>query len=103
MKFIRKDALISHIEVEAERYGEEYDAWQILGDIEDFPEIEAEPIQEARWFLDGDDTARCSNCKTVIKGEAFYWRNNYYCYHCGAKMFNPGIFTIPDYVEGVTE
>ena len=45
MILIDKASLISHIESEAKRWGEEYDCYQILGDIEDFATIEAIPIK----------------------------------------------------------
>lgn len=54
-ELIRKDAIMSHIEVEAERWGEEYDAWQILGDIEDFPTIDAVEVVRCRDCKHKDD------------------------------------------------
>lgn len=47
--YISKKKLISHIEAEYKSFGEDYDALQILGDIEDFPTEErphGEWIQE---------------------------------------------------------
>ena len=37
---ISRKALMSHIESEYRRWGEDYDAEQILGDIEDFETID---------------------------------------------------------------
>lgn len=37
MPYIDKAKLMSHIERESRKYGEEYDAYQIMSDIEDFP------------------------------------------------------------------
>ena len=33
-----------------------------------------------------DDCFECSECHAVIEGNEVYWRNNYFCYHCGADM-----------------
>lgn len=41
--YISKEKLISHIESEYKSFGEDYDALQILGDIEDF-QTEERPI-----------------------------------------------------------
>lgn len=44
---IDEKELISHIEKQYKEWGEEYDAGQILGDIEDFPKInEWIPVEE---------------------------------------------------------
>lgn len=37
VEYIEKAALMRHIEEQAHEWGEDYDAQQILGDIEDFP------------------------------------------------------------------
>ncbi len=46
---------------------------------------------EGSWIRDkkrfGDDELRCSVCGAILEGElAVSWRNNFYCYHCGARM-----------------
>lgn len=33
-----------------------------------------------------NDSRYCDQCGAVLEGDYWYWRNNYYCYHCGAKM-----------------
>ena len=33
-----------------------------------------------------DDSFECSECHAVIEGNEVYWRNNYFCYQCGADM-----------------
>ena len=38
---------------------------------------------EQRW---GDNEWRCNQCGAVLEGDEYKWRNNYFCYHCGAKM-----------------
>ena len=40
-----------------------------------------------KWISNGgEDCYECSECHAVIEGDAVYWRNNYFCYHCGADM-----------------
>lgn len=44
---IDEKKLISHIEKQYREWGEEYDAMQILGDIEDFPKVDGWiPVEE---------------------------------------------------------
>lgn len=45
--YISKKKLISHIEAEYKSFGEDYDALQILGDIEDF---KTEEIPQGEWI-----------------------------------------------------
>lgn len=48
---IDEKKLISHIEKQYREWGEEYDAMQILGDIEDFPKVDGWiPVEEGRFF-----------------------------------------------------
>ena len=44
--------------------------------------------RKGRWISrDGkDDCFECSECHAVLEGDEVYWRNNYFCYHCGADM-----------------
>ena len=51
MPYIDKAKLMSHIERENREYGDEYDAYQILSDIEDFQTADVVPV------------VRCSDCK----------------------------------------
>ena len=44
---ISRKALISHIENQSREWGEDYDAQQILGDIEDMPSVKP---QEPKWI-----------------------------------------------------
>jgi hypothetical protein len=40
-----------------------------------------------KWISNGrEDCYECSECHAVIEGDEVYWRNNYFCYHCGADM-----------------
>lgn len=49
MGLIDKAKLMNHIESESGKWGEEYDSYQILGDIEDFDTVEAIPID---WLIE---------------------------------------------------
>lgn len=45
--------------------------------------------QEAEWVHDDYSQCwRCSKCRATLEDEEFawQWRNNYYCYNCGARM-----------------
>lgn len=88
---ISRSALMRHIENEYREWGEEYDALQILGDIEDAPAAETEPVRRGAWrhyegtltclicgaeFDDGimeycgDDVPhRCLECGAIMDGE----------------------------------
>jgi hypothetical protein len=44
---VSRKALISHIENQSREWGEDYDAQQILGDIEDMPSVKP---QELKWI-----------------------------------------------------
>ena len=50
-EFISKAAIVAHIEEQSREWGEEYDAEQILGDIEDFP------------VADVVEVVRCKDCR----------------------------------------
>ena len=60
-EYIEKGALMSLIESEAHRWGDDYDWWQCLADIEDFKPADVRPVVrghdtgKSRWF-------RCSVC-----------------------------------------
>lgn len=63
----------------------------VIADAEE--EIKALPSAQperpkGKWIIrDGrEDCYECSECHAVIEGDEVYWRNNYFCYHCGAKM-----------------
>ena len=81
-RLISADALIRHIENQYREWGDEYDALQILGDIEDAPT--AEP-KHGRWIGVNPmvDTLECSVCGENILGEEF--KSNY-CPNCGCRM-----------------
>ena len=77
-RYIDADALTEHIEHENRMWGDEYDAYQILGDIEDMPTANVKPVVRGEWeVIDG--CVCCSVC-----GEPNMERN--FCPNCGADM-----------------
>ena len=48
------------------------------------------PEKRSRWIIDekrfGDADYHCEKCGAILEGDNLVWRNNYYCYHCGAEM-----------------
>ena len=87
-EYINRAELMKRIENQAENWGEDYDAWQILGDIEDFPSTDVAPVVRGKWerkpdpFGFFDDIPVCSNCGNTTK-----WRETYlFCPYCGADM-----------------
>ena len=58
----------------------------ILNKIDSMPTIEER--KKGKWIsrVGREDCYECSECHAVIEGNEVYWRNNYFCYHCGADM-----------------
>lgn len=82
-EYIDKTALLSRIESQAREWSEEYDAQQILGDIEDFPTADVAPVIHAHWIICSDGYyPYCSNCKKEPSGREM----TDYCPNCGADM-----------------
>ncbi len=52
IEYIDKAKLMAHIESESRLWGEEYDAEQILGDIEDFPAADVVDGETYRTVLE---------------------------------------------------
>lgn len=51
----------------------------------------AQPEQkDGKWIVDekrfGCAERHCSLCGAILEGDDWKWRNNNYCYHCGARM-----------------
>lgn len=59
---------------------------------EDIKEHISEEVwrKKGEWIVDekrfGNTERHCSLCGAILEGDDWKWRNNYYCYHCGAKM-----------------
>lgn len=80
--YIERGGIMARIAAEALKWGEDYDADQILGDIEDFPAADVRPVEYGKWIF--DDPLRgdfmCSNC---LERQIVCSR---YCPDCGADM-----------------
>lgn len=76
---ISKKRIMAHIESQHRQWGDDYDALQILGDIEDAPTIKAEFVKHGKWGQ-VEHMVDCSLC-----GFCSFQTSNY-CPHCGAKM-----------------
>lgn len=90
-EYIEKGALMSLIESEAHRWGDDYDWWQVLADIEDFKPADVRPVVRGRWEDKqlgpwGMVYATCSACKKRVTLEQLH-RN--FCPNCGADMREP--------------
>ena len=83
MAYVDKSKLISHIESELIRWGEsEYNALQILGDIEDFPTANVVEVKHGHWIKSGNEK-KCSVCGFVYYSNNDEWNG---CPNCLAKM-----------------
>lgn len=76
---ISKKQIMAHIESQYRQWGDDYDALQILGDIEDAPTIKAEFVKHGKWLHDMGGYW-CSVC------DEFHDYMTYYCPSCGAKL-----------------
>lgn len=79
---ISRKGLMSLVESEARRWGELYDADQMLGDIEDFPSVT--PIREHGEWIKKDKYGNdyCSKCGH----ELLMLQQPHFCPNCGADM-----------------
>ena len=75
---INRKALMEHIESEYRQWGEDYDAEQILGDIEDFPtafdvdKVIAELKDKQDLFAEESKTdAHAENVRNEFRGQSF--------------------------------
>lgn len=89
-EYIDRAEVMSHIETELMRWGEtEYDALQILGDIEGFPTADVVEVKHGEWKRVGCGTI-CTNCHRVYDDFEFSYKQieTYFkrCPECGAKM-----------------
>ena len=88
MFLIDKTALMNHIESEYREWGDEYDALQILGDIDDFPVVEVPEQKTGQWVEDDEQTHvektyHCSECGWPAWGED---EKTCFCPNCEARM-----------------
>ena len=71
MILIDKAKLMNHIENESRKWGEDYDSYQILGDIEDFDTVEAIPIE---WIINHKKYPTNKEKAKVIEDMIYDWR-----------------------------
>ena len=83
---INKKRIMAHIESQHRQWGDDYDALQILGDIEDAPTIETEPVKHGKWIAVTYGDMRCSCCGGVYGVCGGLMGDYNYCPGCGAKM-----------------
>lgn len=82
---ISRRAVVERIENEYREWGDEYDALQILGDIEDLPSAEPSQQKEAHWIdITHHIVYRCSYCGYYVDVNNI--RDYKFCPHCGARM-----------------
>lgn len=84
--YISKKKLISHIEAEYKSFGEDYDALQILGDIEDFP---TEERQHGQWIFK-NGKYRCSVCLEPCATFCMNEPRDRFCLWCGSDNGKKG-------------
>lgn len=57
--------------------------------LNDLPSAQPEQ-KKGEWIVDekrfGCTERHCSLCGAILEGDDWKWRNNNYCYHCGARM-----------------
>ena len=53
------------------------------------PTADVRENKHGEWIKDtkrfGEDNYHCSVCSAVLEEDDVKWRNNYFCYHCGAR------------------
>ena len=87
---IDEKELMLHIEKEYEEWGEEYDALQILGDIEDFPKVgEWIPVEE-----------RLPEEHELIDDETGYYNKSDEVLCCGKNEYNEVEYWIDYTIDG---
>lgn len=79
-EYIEKAALMSLIESEVRRWGDDYDYWQCLADIEDFKPADVRPVVRGKWKITSI-YIKCLEC-----GECFMLIPQNFCPNCGADM-----------------
>lgn len=88
-EYIEKAALMGLIEFEARRWGDDYDWWQCLADIEDFKPADVRPVVRGKWIpvTNGRGGSECNLCHAYApsyQSGAEY--NSPFCPNCGADM-----------------
>ena len=84
-RYINATKLTEHIEAEWRKWGDEYDAYQILGDIEDFPTEDVRENVHGHW-IDKSMMPEYFEYECSVCGKGHVIAMTPYCYMCGAKM-----------------
>ena len=89
---VSRKALISHIENQSREWGEDYDAQQILGDIEDMPSVKPQKPRKVLYSGDGYadgymvyDMAECPTCGYEYEDGDKDWGLPF-CPNCGQAL-----------------
>lgn len=87
-EYIEKAALMGLIQSEARRWGDDYDWWQCLSDIEDFKPADVCPIIRGNWIYSyepypGQNPYGHYECDVCFESVPHPTR---YCPKCGAFM-----------------
>lgn len=92
MRLVDADALRESIITRQTEMSYE-DAWALTC-VDNAPAVDARENVHGEWIKDikrfGEDNYHCSVCGAVLEEDDVKWRNNYFCYHCGAKMRKVG-------------
>ena len=84
-RYIDADALLKCIPIE------EYNSRFAVMNA---PTADVRENKHGEWIKDtkrfGEDNYHCSVCSAVLEEDDVKWRNNYFCYHCGAAMRKVG-------------
>lgn len=58
--------------------------------IENAPTADVPERNVGKWIVDekrfGNAEHHCNLCGAILEGDEWKWRNNYFCYYCGAEM-----------------
>jgi hypothetical protein len=82
-EYIERAKLMDHIEFNAREHEADYDAWQILGDVEDFPAADVVERKRGEWIKRPDERI-CPFCND--RHSYFGGAEKKFCSECGADM-----------------
>lgn len=73
MELIDKKQAMNHIENEYRMWGDHYDAYQIIADIEDMPTVDAVPVEWLYDLADKKEEEKDIKLSAMIKGVVALW------------------------------
>lgn len=89
-EYISKSLITDRIETMSRRWGEAYDAQQILGDIEDMTPADVRDHIRGNWEISFSDNvarkANCSECGNLLIFTRPTDKTPNFCPNCGADM-----------------